>query len=551
MKYIVKLMLFFGIILLLNNCEGKNDGGNVQDVISPYKADVTLTNGSDVNVSIVGKGEDALVLNIPSLAPDINGTAIGVQLVYNDDFPEIIIDKDINFSTPVELVFSSNNLIDGETTLVYKAPQGTYFVPSTVVNHTLRAKLWHFSSYGFDTVPKQSEQLKEDINSRLTALGESSQNKRFGEISQDNLGDLYVKMLAYEGSDAFDGMLHSFIDAVLNASNNTLNYYKNKNINYFNGVCPTDEMMDAMLELSGVYLYNKDIIYDNFKDKLAEEDYILVQGMYEGAFAEAEKILKDSKVKWETLNRPKCDNTVYDYVKCTQKYIQDVEFAEIIYLDDKLYSGNLAEDIRKELQDNIKNDAQEAINSGDCKCMLLYKDVINVYFKDTLSSTLQALEDATKSCNNSECPLLWDISYQAIGVYESSPDISWSGGVNFSDVYIEQVDDAWVKLSQAQRTACEPYRENYKGAEIEGNSYFGDLTPDDQITMQWQYIRVDDNNREYIGSPVCLGGGAGSCVNADIYKQLNTFETFSIEESTQGTVRFTFTPHVYGFKYSQ
>ncbi len=537
MIYIVRLTVFLGVIFLFNSCGG-NNGGNNQNVISSYEKNIILTNSSDTNVTIKGKGEDKLVLNIPLLSPNRMDTNVTIKLLYNNHLPEIAINKDINFTTPVELIFRSSNLIDGNTTLVYKASDTTYFVPCIVENHILKAKLWHFSDYGFDTVPAKSDRLREDINSRLTALNTSAQSKRLGEISNDLLGDLYVKMLAYEGSDEFDSMYHSFIDAILDASNNTLEYYKNRDIHYFSGLCPTDEMMNALNELYSVYLYNKDF-YDGFRENLSEEDRILTSGMYEDAILVEEKIITNSKVKWEALIRPKCDNKLWNYVKCTQKYIDNVEFAEIVFLNSELYTKNLAEEIQQAFQNNIKSDAQEALNSGDCKCMLLYKNIINVYFKDTLSSLLQALEDATKSCNNTECPLLWDVAYQAIDVYNGSPDITWSGGYEFNNVYIEQVDDAWVKLSEAQRVACEPYREKYKGERVKATSYYGDFTSDDQITMEEPYIREDDNGNEYI-----------EVDGKNIYQQLNEFQTFSIEDNRYGTERYTFTPHVYGFAYS-
>lgn len=565
MRHTISVLLI-GLTVLLGGCGGGGGSSAANSSTNNPEKRVELSSEKKADVTLNGTGGDTLHLAIPPLGAGTEDVNVTISLAYNGDLPEIVIDRDINFSVPVTLTFTSTHLVEGNTTLVYHAPGKTYYIPSAVVGHTLTATLQHFSKYGFDNLPVPSQRLKEDIDSRLAAMKAKAENAFLDAFNSDELDDLFAKISVYEGSDDFQGMLDDFAGIIEQASLNTLKYYQNNRLEFFSGNCPTDALQKAMDDLVSVYWRN-DTLYRKFQHSLMEEDRILSDSMRIDAKLAFEKVLKDSKSAWELLFAPKCDPKLHDYIKCTKKYIAITETAIIFFPDSD--TSWIGADVEETLRKTIEHDAENALNDGDCDCMLFYKDILNTYFAKDLASTISRLDSATQQCGT-RCPLLWDITETVNGWYDWNPDFKSSGTAHYKDVYIEQRDDAWVDLPNAQREACAPYQKNKSvTASSWSGLYFGEGTPEgnqppgigpfvlladtaeDEMTQEnFNNFTIQNSNTEptphiYIGIP-----GPNNPYE-DLYPKLNRFKTFttSVDTNGHGTITFTFTPHVPGFKY--
>ncbi len=551
-KRVFVVMLGVVAVLLMSGCGDKNSHGS-QNSDNGYVETVVLKSDAGSDVVINAKGSDKLKLSIPPLGSDANDSKVAIEVTYKNNLPQISISDDINFSSPVTLSFTSESLIDENVTLVYYVEDKKYYVLSSITNHTLTAKLQHFSIYGIDFVPQPSEKLREDIGSRLTAYKQRAENSKIDKFSYDELNDLFVKISVFKGTDDFDGMLNDLAYIIEKSSYNTMQYYKNTQLNYFSGYCPTNILESAMKEIYSVYSWNQ-TLHDRYGSLLDGEDLSL--DMEIEAKQMFEKVLDDSKEEWETnLNpkvmAPKCDAKLHEYIKCTRKYISITEFS-IIYFPDSNNPWIATDEIEKEMEKAIDEDAQSSINDGDCKCMLFYQDILNTYFSKSLSSTINQLQDATKQCSDTRCPLLWDVTENVNGWYDWNPDWKASGTATWNNVYIDfYYDKSFFDLSEAQQKACEPYRDSSNvwdtGSEYTTTMVSGDYF--DTSAGLGVYKLADDDGKEhvYLGIPPEYRNPF-----EDIQPKLVKFEQFttSVDNNGHGTDTYTFTPHVPGFKFS-
>lgn len=538
MKKIISMAIAIIALISLNNCGSSNT-----DNPNTYTKSIKLTEDKNTSLTIDGKDGDKLMLYIPPLPFGKKVQDVTFTLKYINKLPLIEIDKDIEFIMPIKLKFTSNNINDNNISLVYYALDKDYYITSVVKDHTIEANLFHFSSYGFDSIPEVSDKLHEDINSRLHTLDENSANKRYSELDYDQINDLNVKIKAYQDNLEFDDMIASYANSIASAAHNTISYYKNTELTYFSKQCPTNELLKALNELTQIKVIadellkynavkNNDLAYNILRDISLSE-----------ATDMANLILTKSKEMWDKIAIPKCDDKskLWDYIKCTNKYISDLEMS-MIYSDDLGTDGiDLSEKTKQELDDAIASDAMEALNSKDCTCMIVYLDTLNTYFANTQKDLIELLTDETNKCEG-RCPLLWDISVTYNNIYDGSPDITWSGHAEFKNVYIEQKDDAWVALPPKERNACQSYHENYKSGELPTASLVtGDL--EDGYTMtDYLYVRTNDDGTPYIQL-------VDFNINKDIYNKLNDFSTFTVSGEGKGTTTYEFIPQVPGYKY--
>ena len=370
MRHIISIFLI-GLTVLLSGCGGGGGSSPANSSASNPEKQVELSSAKKADVTLAGTGGDTLRLAIPPLGAGTEDVNVTISLAYNGDLPEIVIDRDINFSAPVTLTFTSTHLVEGNTTLVYHAPGKTYYIPSAVVGHTLTATLRHFSKYGFDNLPTPSERLKEDIDSRLAAMKAKAENSRIDAFSLDDLNDLFVKISVYEDSYDFPEMLNDLSYIIEKASDNTLKYYQKTQLKFFSGMCPTDVLPNAMFELFSVYSFN-DMLNQKYGNRLGEGD--LAPFLKTDAKLAFEKVLKDSKDAWESIPQPQCgDSKLHTYIKCTRQYIDSVEMG-IIFFPEASTVG-MGSDIEGEMQIMIDQSAGIALDDGDCDCMLFYKDI--------------------------------------------------------------------------------------------------------------------------------------------------------------------------------
>jgi hypothetical protein len=548
------------LALLLAGCGGGSSSNEPK--ANSYKDTVELSSSRKSSVTIDGAQGDSLTLEIPSLNSNMKDVNVTVTLSYENDFPEIIIDKDINFSAPVRLVFNSNLFSDTNISLVYNASDGnSYFIPSTIQDGSLTATLQHFSRYSVEHLPEPSDTLAADIRSRLAALKTKAHSARLNELDQNGLNDLFVKISVYRHVDEFQSMLNDFATVLVTASSNTLKHYKNTSLQFFTNQCPTDALENALHELFQVHTFNDKLI-STFGTSLDEADYMLADSMRIDSKIAFENVLKDSKNAWELQFAPKCDPKLFDFIICTKKYINITETA-ILYFPD-MDASWIGAEIETKLEQTLDQDAHAALNDGDCECMLFYKDILNTYFRQALSSTIQQLDSATKQCGT-RCPLLWDITEDVNGWYDWNPDFATSGHAEFKNVYIEQRDDAWVELSPAQREACAPYKANRSAsipASLWTGNYFDDgdgtppefdpsslylYTPGFEITQEdLNTFTIEDSSS--MPTPQILFQ-VDNYTEVDLYPLLNKFQPFTVSATQHGTISYTFTPHSPGFKY--
>jgi len=538
MKKIVFILTMVFVLVSINNCGGSS-GTEVNNVNNKYKKSIELTSDNNTSLTLKGKGSDKLTLAIPPLSVGAKDQNITVVLKYLNDLPLIEIDKDIEFTAPVKLRFISDNIQDGNTTLVYHASDRKFYIPSIVKDHTLEAYLQHFSKYGFDNLPTKSDRLNEDIHSRLSDIETTAENDTLGELRNKELSDLYIKISAYEGDEKYDEMIKSYADIITQAAINTMKHYKDNDLSYFSGLCPTDVLFKAMSELSDVRSSTKEML--KYKSIIDSTDEDILNEYYLTAGDLAKSILEKSKNAWSKIEIPSCDKKfkLWEYIQCTNKYISNLEFTIIFYDELGIDATDMAKEVKQELEDAIASDAMVALSSKDCTCMFVYLGILDTYFADTQKDLISLLNDETKKCGT-ECPLLWDITIDYININDGHPTLIWNGHAEFKDIYIEQKDDAWVELPDEQRVACEPYRDKYKGITPKASFVSGDLEEDFEI--DWFYIIVDDNGKPHIRLK-------DYNIYADIYEQLNEFQPFSVSGQVHGTTTYTFTPHVIGFKY--
>lgn len=542
MKKMIFIMIMVFVLVSLNNCGGSNSNVGNGIVNKQYTKSIKLMGDQNTSIILKGNESDELTLSIPSLPAGEEDQNVTITLKYINDLPFIEIDKDIVFTSPVKLKFSSDNLQDGNTTLVYHASGTDYYVPSVVKDYVLEADLSHFSTYGFDDSPSKSDKLYEDINSRLKALDVEVQAKRFAELSKDQVDDLFMKIQAYEGDSKHDSMIKSYATSIALASHHTIQYFQDNEIKYFDVLCPTGELLKALNELTNIKSMAKELLKYEIVKNMEVTGSVLHDVYLSEAEDIAKSILEKSKKAWDKIDTPKCDNKskLWEYIKCTKKYINDLETSMIFYEDLGVDGIDISEKVNQELEDAIASDAMEALSSKECDCMSVYLDTLNTYFANTQQDLIGILRDATETCGTS-CPLLWDVTVVYNGVYDWNPDFAWSGSATWEDVYIAQKDDAWVELGEKERIACEPYKEKYKGVEPEPVSVTGDVEPD--MGLQWLYVRVDDGGNPYIQL-------VDWNVDQSIYNQLNNgFQQFTVSASAHGTTTYTFTPKVRGYTY--
>lgn len=535
----ITIMVF--ALVSLNNCGGSNSNVRNGTVNKQYTKSIELMGDQNTSITLKGNESDELKLSIPSLPAGEEDQNVTITLKYINDLPFIEIDKDIVFTSPIKLKFSSDNLQEGNTTLVYHASGTDYYVPSVVKDNVLEADLSHFSTYGFDDSPSKSDKLYEDINSRLKALDLEVQAKRFAQLSKDQVDDLFMKIQAYEGDPKHDSMIKSYATSIALASHHTIQYFQDNEIKYFDALCPTDELLKALNELTNVKSMAKELLeYEVVKNM--EVTGSVLQDIYLSEAEDiAKTILEKSKEAWDKIDTPKCDNKskLWKYIKCTKKYISDLETSIIFYEDLGVDGTDLSKIVNQYIQDRIKSDAMDAWTSKDCECMFVYLDTVNTYFADTQKDLIDLLNDETKKCGT-RCPLLWDISvdYNNIYVNEGTP---WSGHAEWIGVYIEQGDNAWVALPDKERNACQTHHENYKSESYEATVVTGDLEKPLEM-VEVPYLRVDDNGKPYIRFQ-------DHNIDEDIYAQLNKFQTFSIHGEGDGTTNYNFIPHAPGYTY--
>jgi len=541
MKKLILGIMAVVIMILLNNCGGGDNRENVDKKI--YEKYIELKSDKNTTFILKGKENDALTLMIPSLPVGKKDQNISITLRYINNLPSIEIDKDIVFNVPVILTFKSSYIEDENITLIYKANDKNYYVPSLVNNHTLKAKLMHFSKYGFDNLPSKSDRLKEDISSRLSALDNSAQTKRYAELNRDDLNDLYIKIKAYKGAKEYDEMIKSYADSIALASDHTIKYYKNNELKYFSGSCPTNELLKALTELFTVEVTAKELYTNNEVVRNSAFTGGILQAIYLSEAKDmAKKVLDKSKEAWDKIEVPKCNDKskLWEYIECSKRYISDLEMTLMFYDDLGVDGIDIAKNVAQEMEDSIVSDAMEALSSKECDCMLVYLDTLNVYFIKTQKNLIEMLRNETKKCGT-RCPLLWDITVVDNGVYDWNPDFAWSGSATWKDVYIDETGDSWVKLGEKERIACEPYKENYLGENPKAVSVTGDIEPG--VELYWLYVRVDDDGTPYIQ---LLDWN----IDENIYNQLNNgFQQFTVSGSEHGTTTYTFTPTVPGYVY--
>lgn len=548
--------VFMVLVLFLAGCGG---GGSNSSKTNNSDRLVELSSTRGSSVTINGSAGDALTLKIPPLKSGMKELNVTISLAYNGDLPEIVIDRDVNFTAPVTLTFTSSQLVEGNTTLVYRAPDKTYYIPSVIDDHnTLHATLQHFSKYAFDNLPTPSSALHEDIDSRLAALKAKAENSRISELGYDTLNDLFVKISVYENDGDFSVMLNDLSYIIEKASDNTLRYYEKTQLDFFSGMCPTDILSHAMHELSLVYSFN-DTLNEKYGFKLGEGD--LAPFLAQDAKIAFDKVRKESKKAWQRIPLPRCGNPeLHTYIKCTRNYIGTVEMG-IIYFPEAATVG-MGNDIEGEMQIMIEQDVEIALDDGDCDCMLFYKNILNTYFAKDFASTISRLDSATQQCGT-RCPLLWDITEDINGWYDWNPDFAASGHAEFKNVYIKQRDDAWVDLPTAQREACAPYKNQSSiPASVWSGEYYdnGDGTPPEfEPSSLYLYtpgvdMTQDDFNTFTIGDNSSMPTPqipflVDDYTEVDLYPHLNNFQTFTVSATQHGTISYTFTPHVPGFKY--
>jgi len=538
MKKLILGVMVIVVMALLNNCGG-SVGGVGKKI---YKKYAELKSDKNSTFVLDGKDGDKLTLMIPPLPAGKKDQNVSIALRYINNLPTIEIDKDILFNVPVILTFKSNTIRDGSITLVYKANNRDYYVPSTINNHILKAKLMHFSKYEFDNLPSKSDRLKEDIHSRLSALDNSAQTKRYAELNKDDLNDLYIKIEAYKGDKEYNKMIESYADSIALASHHTIKYYQDNELKYFNGNCPTNELLKALTELATVKDIAKELYSNNEVVRNSEFTGDILRDIYLSEAKDmAKKVLNKSKEAWDKIEVPKCDNKakLWEYIECSKKYISDLEMTLIFYDDLGVDGIDISKNVAQEMENSVVSDAMEALTSKECDCMLVYLDTLNVYFIKTQKDLIDMLSNETKTCGT-RCPLLWDITVVYNGVYDDNPNMTWSGSATWEDVYIDETGDSWVKLGDKERIACEPY---INQPTPEAVSVTGDVELGKELIGLDRYLSADDDGNPRIH---LLDWN----INENIYNQLNNgFQQFTVSGSHHGTTTYTFTPTVPGYVY--
>jgi len=307
-------------------------------------------------------------------------------------------------------------------------------------------------SYGVeDTKHKQAVEQTIKVMEKYSASG-----KKYEELSEGFVSSTLKSITELENQADIDRFMKDFFDALFVIINNSVDYYKNKKIDYISDYCMTSDFQNTIKDLLKLKKTNQYKMFTNDSELMENFDVIghiideAVKTHMDGAYSD-----------WSITFAKNCDLVETPrYVNCSKKFDKYIQI--VISMTDGMFINNY--DVMTKVEKDMvamSNLLLEVIK--DCKCLEVPLKILEENFSSTQSVLIKEINTFIKEHCTNACPYIWNITYTHDYLSKECPDSPTRLVVtaSFENVMIYPRGD--FILTNEEEEACSSYFTNDTG----------------------------------------------------------------------------------------